>query len=90
MLKAAGDCKPRGSGYTATVLETTGTGFGDPIMMADDRRSAVFFTSVRLRAPFQWVGLGGETFGSAGAIVPVRQPRSAPAHPVWRRDAGLP
>src|SRR6185437_3132248 len=29
----------------------------------------------------QRVGLGGETLGSAGANVPVRQPCSVPAHP---------
>ncbi|WP_143328599.1 hypothetical protein [Burkholderia sp. AU28863] len=59
MLNVAGNCKPQGSGYTATVLETTGTGFGDPIMMADDRRSAVFlrpYAFARLFNGWAWVG----------------------------------
>jgi len=51
-------------------------------MLADDRLSAVFLRPYAFaRIQDQRVGLGGETFGSAGANVPVRQPRSVPAHP---------
>lgn len=68
--------------YTSHVAETAASGFGDLEMLADDRPSAVFLrpcASARLYD--QRVGLGGETFGSAGANVPVRQPCLVPAHP---------
>lgn len=69
--------------------ETTDAGFGDLKILADDRRSAVFLRPYAFARPYdQWVGLGGETLGSAGSSVPVRQPRSVPAHPIWRWEAG--
>lgn len=45
--------------YPADVAETTATGFGDPIMMADDRRSAVFlrpYAFARLFNGWAWAG----------------------------------
>jgi len=65
--------------YNSAVPETAGREFGDSNTMADDRRSAVFLRPHAF-ARLLWAGLGGETFGSAGSIVPVRQPRSVPAH----------
>ncbi len=71
-----------GRAYTFPVRETTRTGFGDLRMLADNRLCAVFLRPCAYARLFdQWVGLGGETLGSAGANVPVRQPRSVPAHP---------
>ncbi|WP_404841966.1 hypothetical protein [Burkholderia vietnamiensis] len=75
--------------YTFPVAETTAAGFGDLTILADNRRSAVFLRPHAFARPYdQWVGLGGETFGSAGSSIPVRQPRSVPAHPIWRWEAG--
>ncbi|MDN7602231.1 hypothetical protein [Burkholderia gladioli] len=82
MLTVTSNCKPRRSDYTELVLETASAGFGDLEMLADNRRSAVFLRPCACARLYdQRVGLGGETFGSAGANVPVRQPRSVPAHP---------
>lgn len=82
-------CKPAGMAYTSSVAETTVTGFGDLTILADNRRSAVFLRPHAFARPYdQWAGLGGETFGSAGSSIPVRQPRSVPAHPIWRWEAG--
>ncbi|MFM0058691.1 hypothetical protein PQR64_24000 [Paraburkholderia phytofirmans] len=68
--------------YSGHIAETAATGFGDLRMLADNRRSAVFLRPYAFARPYdQRVGLGGETLGSAGANVPVRQPRSVPAHP---------
>jgi hypothetical protein len=68
--------------YSGAVVETAATGFGDLRMLADSRRRAVFLRPYAFARLYdQWVGLGGETFGSAGANVPVRQPCSVPAHP---------
>ncbi|WP_230417491.1 hypothetical protein [Paraburkholderia polaris] len=68
--------------YSVLVAETTATRFGDLRMLADNRLSAVFLRPYAFARPYdQRAGLGGETFGSAGANVPVRQPRPVPAHP---------
>jgi hypothetical protein len=45
--------------YASDVAETTANGFGDPIMMADDRRSAVFlrpYAFARLFNGWAWAG----------------------------------
>lgn len=55
-----------GPQYAAGVAETTATGF-DSLTIGGQPPQRGFFTSVRLRAPFQWAGLGGEGFGPAGS-----------------------
>ncbi|BCL91934.1 hypothetical protein ACNRBS_10530 [Ralstonia pseudosolanacearum] len=67
--------------YTFFVAETTVTGFGDSINTGGQPPLGGIFSSVTpLRAYFHG-GPGGETFGSAGSCVPVRQPRRLARHP---------
>lgn len=71
--------RPVNSGaYTFSVAETTVTGFGDLIMLADEPPIlAVFFRPLRLRTSIHG-GPCGAAFGLAGANVPVRQPCMCP------------
>ncbi|OVE50618.1 hypothetical protein CBW21_01110 [Chromobacterium violaceum] len=73
-----------------TVFNSTDR-FGDLCIEADTRHIGGFFTSVRntIGTSSSMAGLGGDTFGYAGSSMPVRQPRHAPATPIWRWDAGL-
>lgn len=73
-----------------TVLFNSGTGFGDSNIQADSRLLRHFLRpSHTIGASILMAGRGGDTFGYAGACMPVRQPRHVPATPVWRRKAGL-
>ncbi len=74
----------------APVPFNSGIGFGDSNSKADSRLAAIF-TSVRntIGAPFSMAGRGGDTFGYAGSLLPVRQPCHALATPVWRRGASI-
>lgn len=63
--------------------------FGDRNITADSRLAAFFMSVLHPWCVFFMAGLGGETFGSAGSVMPVRQPCLVPASLVWRRAAGL-
>ena len=81
---------PHPQRHNAPVPFNSGSEFGDSTTSADSRLAAIF-TSVcnTIGASISMAGRGGDTFGYAGSDVPVRQPRHAPATPVWRRTAGL-
>jgi hypothetical protein len=81
---------PHPQRHNAPVPFNSGSEFGDSNSKADSRLAAIF-TSVcnTIGASISMAGRGGDTFGYAGSDVPVRQPRHAPATPVWRRTAGL-
>ncbi|MGN6259615.1 MAG: hypothetical protein ACTHNO_02685 [Ralstonia sp.] len=76
--------------YTFSVAETTVTGFGDSMNTGGRPPFGGIFSSVTpLRACFHG-GPGGETFGSAGACVPVRQPRRLARLPHLAMNGGPP
>ena len=81
---------PHQQRHNAPVPFNSGSEFGDSNSKADSRLAAIC-TSVRntIGAPFFMAGRGGDTFGYAGSLLPVRQPRHALATPVWRRGASI-
>ncbi len=81
MLNVAGTCERLRPRYTGHVPETAGTEFGDSINNGGQPPHAAFFSSVTPSRAYFFGGPGGETFGSAGSVVPVRQPRRLARHP---------
>lgn len=81
---------PHPQRHNAPVPFNSGSEFGDSNSKADSRLAAIF-TSVHntIGAPFSMAGRGGDTFGYAGSLLPVRQPRHVLATPVWRRGASI-
>lgn len=54
--------------YNIAMAETTAIEIGvSKLTLANSRSHAVFFRSSAIARRFQWSGLGGETFGSAGS-----------------------
>ena len=68
--------------HNPPVPFNSGPGLATGYTKADSRLAAIF-TSVRntIGASFSMAGSGGDTFGYAGSLVPVRQPRHVPATP---------
>ncbi|MGM3273721.1 hypothetical protein [Ralstonia sp. 24A2] len=81
-------CKRLQSRYTGRVPETAGAGFGDPAHDGGQPPLGGIFSSVTPSRAFNHGGPGGETFGSAGSIVPVRQPRCLARHPHLAMNGG--
>jgi len=77
-------------GNNSLVLFNSGDEFGDSNIQADSRLLRHFLRpSNTTGTSISMAGRGGDTFGYAGACMPVRQPYHVPATSVWRRKAGL-
>ena len=64
--------------------------FGDLNSKADTAATCgIFYVCHTPLVRLFLAGSGGDTFGYAGSLLPVRQPRHAPATLVWRRGPGL-
>lgn len=83
MLGGAAQC------YTAARWQKlSANGFGD-LLNTYKIRVGVLPMLCFSRCVCLWAATAGETFGSAGCMVPVRQPHPQAAHLVWRRGAVL-
>ena len=84
--------RPHATRHHLPVPFNSGTGIGVPNQLADSRHFAAFFASVTYAigaSMVSMVGRSGGVLARAGSILPVDQPRYAPATPIGLVVPGL-